>query len=81
VAGQGRIAPSFKEEVTPGFATFDLSVGVKPLKGLSIGGAVLNIFDAAYYEHLNFSYKNSSLLSGRIYEPGRNFTIYVNYTF
>ena len=78
---QDRIAESFKEEVTPGFATFDISGGFKPVKGLTVGAAVLNIFDAAYYEHLNFTYKNSNLLSGRIYEPGRNFTIYLNYNF
>lgn len=78
---QDRIAESFREEVTPGFATFDISGGFKPINGLTVGAAVLNIFDAAYYEHLNFTYKNSNLLSGRIYEPGRNFTIYLNYNF
>jgi len=78
---QDRIAESFREEVSPGFATFDISGGFKPVKGLTVGAAVLNIFDAAYYEHLNFTYKNSNLLSGRIYEPGRNFTIYLNYNF
>ncbi len=81
VAKQNRISESFMEKETPGFNTFDFSAGVKPLEGLSIGAAVLNIFDTAYYEHLNFSYKNSNINSGRIYEPGRNFTIYVNYTF
>ncbi len=78
---QDRIAESFREEVSPGFATFDISGGFKPINGLTVGAAVLNIFDAAYYEHLNFTYKNSNLLSGRIYEPGRNFTIYLNYNF
>jgi iron complex outermembrane receptor protein len=67
--------------VTPGFATFDLSAGLKPFKGFSVGAAVLNIFDTDYYEHLNFSYRNSDLLNGRIYEPGRNFTLYVTYSF
>jgi len=81
VAEQDRIAESFGETVTPGFVTFDLSAGFKPLKNLSIGGAVLNIFDTAYYEHLNFSYRNSNLNNGRIYEPGRNFTLYINYNF
>ncbi len=81
VAEQPRIAESFGETVTPGFATFDLSAGFKPIKNLSIGGAVLNIFDTAYYEHLNFSYRNSNTNMGRIYEPGRNFTLYINYNF
>ncbi len=81
VAEQDRISETFKEQETPGFATFDFSAGVKPLKGLTVGAAVLNIFDTAYYEHLNFSYKNSDIMNGRIYEPGRNFTIYLNYSF
>jgi iron complex outermembrane receptor protein len=78
---QDRISESFREEETPGFATFDISGGIKPINGLTVGAAVLNIFDRAYYEHLNFTYKNSDLLSGRIYEPGRNFTIYLNFNF
>ena len=81
VAEQDRIAASFGETVTPGFVTFDLSAGFKPIKNLSIGGAVLNIFDTAYYEHLNFAYRNSNINSGRILEPGRNFTLYINYNF
>ena len=81
VAEQNRISTSFGETVTPGFAAFDLSAGVKPFKGFSVGAAVLNIFDTDYYEHLNFSYRNSDLLSGRIYEPGRNFTLYLTYSF
>ena len=81
VDSQDRISETFRETVSPGFATFDISAGVKPFKGMTIGAAVLNIFDAAYYEHLNFSYKNSSIMNGRILEPGRNFTVYLNYSF
>lgn len=81
VAEQSRIAVSFGETVTPGFVTFDLSAGFKPFKNFSVGGAVLNIFDVAYYEHLNFAYRNSNTNNGRIFEPGRNFTLYVNYSF
>ena len=78
---QNRVAESFGEEETPGFTTFDISGGFVPFNGLSIGAAVLNIFDKAYYEHLNFSYNGSDMLNGRIYEPGRNFTLYVTYNF
>ena len=81
VAEQDRIAESFGETVSPGFVTFDLSAGIKPFEHFSVGAAVLNLFDTAYYEHLNFSYLNSDVLSGRIYEPGRNFTLYINYNF
>ena len=69
------------EQETPGFGTLDLRVGFEPYKGLSIGAALLNIFDKTYYEHLNFSYSNSNILSGKIYEPGRNFTTYIKYKF
>jgi iron complex outermembrane receptor protein len=81
VAEQNRVAESFGEVPSPGFVTFDFSAGYQPVEGLSVGAAVLNLFDTAYYEHLNFSYRNSDLLQGRIYEPGRNFTLYVNYSF
>jgi len=81
VAKQDRISNTFMEEETPGFGTLDFRAGFLPFKGVSIGVAVLNIFDKNYYEHLNFSYKNSTTLSGRIYEPGRNFTTYLKYQF
>ena len=81
VAEQNRVAESFGEVPAPGFATFDFSAGYEPVQGLSIGAAVLNIFDTAYFEHLNFSYRNSDTLQGRILEPGRNFTLNVNYSF
>ncbi|GGK56453.1 MULTISPECIES: TonB-dependent receptor domain-containing protein [Flavobacteriaceae] len=81
VARQDRISSTFMEEETPGFGTLDFRAGYTPFKGVSIGVAVLNMFDKNYYEHLNFSYKNSNTLSGRIYEPGRNFTTYLKYQF
>jgi outer membrane receptor protein involved in Fe transport len=34
--------------------------------------SLLNIFDIAYYEHLNRKYVNMRL-TGVLYEPGRNF--------
>ena len=81
VSKQDRISDSFMEQESPGFSTFDLRVGYEPISKLSIGAAVLNIFDEAYYEHLNYSYTNSNVLSGRIYEPGRSFTTYIKYSF
>lgn len=81
VATQARISPSFMEQETPGFGTLDFRAGITPFKGFSLGFAVLNIFDKTYYEHLNFSYSNSNILSGKIYEPGRNFTTYCKYQF
>src|SRR5690625_7992284 len=81
VAAQTRVSDSFKETASEAFNTLDFSVGYTPTKNLTIGASILNIFDTAYYEHLNFSYQNSDILSGRIYEPGRNFTLRVNYSF
>lgn len=81
VSKQDRISESFMETETPGYETLDFRVGFTPFKGFTIGAAVLNIFDKTYYDHLNFSYKNSNSLSGNIYEPGRNFTTYLKYKF
>ncbi len=81
VANQSRVATSFMEKETPGFGTLDFRAGFEPIKNLSVGAAVLNVFDSTYYEHLNFAYKNSNTLSGKIYEPGRNFTTYIKYKF
>ena len=81
VGKQDRVSTSFMEQESPGFGTMDLRVGIEPYKRMSIGFAILNIFDKTYYEHLNFSYSNSNILSGKIYEPGRNFTTYIRYKF
>ena len=81
VGKQDRISTSFMEQETPGFGTLDLRTGFEPVEGLTVGAAVLNVFDKSYYEHLHFSYSNSNPLSGKIYEPGRNFTTYIQYNF
>lgn len=81
VAEQNRISDTYMENKSPSFSTLDFRAGFEPLLGLSVGAAVLNIFDTTYYEHLNFSYSNSNSLSGEIYEPGRNFTVFVKYSF
>jgi iron complex outermembrane receptor protein len=81
VAKQNRVSSSFMETETPGFGTMDLRAGFEPIHNLTVGFAALNIFDKAYYEHLNYSYKASNTLSGKILEPGRNFTTYIKYKF
>ena len=81
VAKQDRVSASFVEDESPSFTTVDFRAGYEPIVGLSIGASVLNMFDVAYYEHLNYSYANSSTLSGKIYEPGRNLTVFVKYSF
>ncbi|AOW20241.1 TonB-dependent receptor domain-containing protein [Urechidicola croceus] len=81
VGKQDRISTTYMEQETPSYGTIDLRVGFEPIDKLSIGVAALNLLDTSYYEHLNFSFKNSNTLSGRIYEPGRNFTTYIKYKF
>lgn len=80
-AKQDRVAKSFGEKESEAFEVIDFKVGAELIKGLNIGVAVMNIFDKAYYEHLNRSYKNSDANKGPIYEPGRNFSFYVKYRF
>lgn len=82
VAAQKDYAPSFLETETPGHTTFDFRVGYKPVKALSIGLAVLNITNKAYYNHLNFGFVNADDLNGRrIYEVGRSFSAFLKYKF
>ncbi|PCI32383.1 MAG: TonB-dependent receptor [Flavobacteriaceae bacterium] len=81
VAGQDRIAVTFDEKTSPGFGTLDVRAGLQPFKNITVGVAVLNVFDKTYYEHLNYSYSNSNISSGKIYEAGRNFTTFLKYRF
>jgi iron complex outermembrane receptor protein len=83
-AKQDRLATSFGETVpTPGYNTMDLKLGFRPIEGLSIGLAVSNIFDTAYYNHLTFKYANTlpELVGKNILDPGRNFSLYGKYSF
>lgn len=81
-AKQSQISTSFDEIPTSGYEVMDLNVGYKPIKNLSIGMGVLNIFDRYYNNHLTFAFNNLGGF-GRvpITEPGRNFTFFVNYKF
>ncbi len=66
----------------PAYNTFDLRLGYKVFENLNIGASILNIFDTAYYNHLNFSFKNADEFNGRkIHEVGRNFSFYAKYNF
>lgn len=82
VSEQSEIAKSFGENTTPGYATTDLEAVWKPFKGFSLGGAMLNVFDVTYHNHLNFSFKNQKDFGMvPINEPGRNFTLFARYSF
>ncbi|MCB0495501.1 MAG: TonB-dependent receptor [Cyclobacteriaceae bacterium] len=71
VLKQDRISPEFGETETPSFTLVDASVNYKISKVLSATIGAQNIFDAAYYEHLNRSVPGTS--PRPIYAPGRNF--------
>jgi iron complex outermembrane receptor protein len=82
VSKQDHISESFGETITNGYQTLDLRFGGKPLKNVTLGLAVLNVFDKGYNSHLNFSFTNQTDF-GRtpITEPGRNFSTFLQYTF
>lgn len=74
---QSNISESFGEIETAGYETLDLRFGVKPFKDISLGVAVLNVFDQTYHDHLNFSFNNQSNFGAvPITEPGRNITVF-----
>ncbi|WP_245940280.1 TonB-dependent receptor domain-containing protein [Seonamhaeicola aphaedonensis] len=79
---QSHIAPSFGEIETPSFETLDVKLGATLFKKFTIGIACLNLFDATYVNHLNFSYRNQADFNmSPITEPGRNFTTFLQYKF
>jgi iron complex outermembrane receptor protein len=79
---QENIAPSFGETETDGFETLDIRFGIKPIKNVSLGLAAINVFNEAYNNHLNFSFKNQVGLDAvPITEPGRNLTAFLQYKF
>ncbi len=82
VSKQDNISASFGETTTKGYETLDVRFGGKPLKNVTLGFAVLNVFDKGYNNHLNFSFTNQANF-GRtpVTEPGRNFSAFLQYKF
>jgi iron complex outermembrane receptor protein len=81
-ARQPKIAYSYDEIATDGYEVMDLKAGYKPVENVSIGVGVLNLFDQYYNDHLSFAFNNQADYgSVPITEPGRNFTLFVNYKF
>ncbi len=72
VNAQNYTSDAFYEPHTPGFSLFDFSVNYNPLKYVNLLASVNNIFDKAYYEHLNRKIIGST---ENLYEPGRVFFI------
>jgi len=72
VAPQRHLSQAFYEEETPGFALLNFSVRWNFAKFMELNTGVSNIFDRAYYEHLNRRIIGSK---ENLYEPGRVFFI------
>jgi iron complex outermembrane receptor protein len=76
VAAQNHVSDAFYEKTTPGFVIADFLIRYNFNKNFTVSGGVDNIFNKAYYEHLN---RNIIGSSKNLYEPGRVF--YVNLIF
>lgn len=77
---QDHLATSFSEQETAGYNTFDLRLGIKPIKNIILGLAVLNLFNETYSSHLNFAFRNTTDYGSEpITDPGRNFSAYIKY--
>ena len=72
VAAQNHISQSQYEQASPGFVTAKFYFRYYFNKHLSITGGVNNIFDKAYFEHLN---RNIIGEKYELYEPGRSFWV------
>ena len=73
VADQKHVSEASYEESTPGYVLANVLVDYTFCKHAGISLGVNNIFDKAYYDHLNRKLLGSA---GKLYEPGR--TLYIN---
>ncbi len=76
VADQNYVSEAWNEKPTPGFTLVNLNATYVLNKHLTTTAGVNNLFDLAYYEHLNRRIIGSSL---NLMEPGRVF--YINLIF
>lgn len=70
VAAQNHLSQAYNEVRTPGFMTAGISLKYRYNELLTLNAGVNNLFNAAYYEHLNRRIMGSDL---PLYEPGRIF--------
>jgi len=77
VASQNHISEAYMEEKTQGFMLLNFNIAYDFNAFLKVTGGVSNIFDKAYYEHLNRRIIGGK---GNLYEPGRIFylSVYFN---
>lgn len=69
VLQQSRISSEFGETSTPSFFLIDIDFSYTAFNRLIISAGIRNIFNVAYYEHLNRSIKSTGQA---ICDPGRN---------
>jgi len=74
VADQHHVSEAFYEQETPGFALLNFSFKWEIAKFVELNAGISNIFDRAYYEHLNRRIIGSK---ENLYEPGRVFFVSV----
>lgn len=72
-AAQNHVSMAFYEAKTPGFSVLNFSVACKINKSIKLTLGANNIFDVAYYEHLNRKIIGTT---DKLYEPGR--VLYAN---
>jgi iron complex outermembrane receptor protein len=77
VMKQDRISNAFGETETPSFSILDLGLTYQISKSLGASAGVQNLFDEAYYEHLNRFVKGQTR---PIHAPGRNvyFSLFID---
>ncbi len=72
VTHQNDVSQAFYEQTTPGFFVAGISVSYYHNRHFTITGGIDNLFDNAYYEHLN---RRVIGTTDDLYEPGTNFFI------
>ncbi|MEZ5082567.1 MAG: TonB-dependent receptor [Bacteroidales bacterium] len=70
VAAQNHVSEANYENPSPGFILTSVSVAYNFLNYFRLSVGVKNLFDVAYYEHLNRSIIGSDI---NLFEPGRSF--------
>lgn len=70
VAAQNRVSIDYSEQTSPAFTSLDFKLTYQFNKQLKVFAGVSNIFDTAYYEHLN---RNIIGSTQPLYEVGRMF--------
>ena len=73
VAGQNHVSLAAYEESTPSYLISDFFVTYTPFRKISIAAGANNLFNTAYYDHLNRRLLGST---EKLFEPGR--TLFIN---